>query len=403
VDRAVRRTGECSAVARGGGNPLCFGKWGQVIPIQGGKWYRVRVVFRHENIEDVNLHVLIALVWKVGEKPNVSCPTDHIEHFTESPDGWTVGEQVFRAPDQASALDLELYLRLTANGTVWWDEVEVRETAPVPPRLVRLATMKWRPAYPSTLERNLAELGRLLDEAAAQQADLICLPEMVNAISIPGSYEQWAEPIPGPAYAYLSAKAKAHSMYVLGCIYEREGDFIFNTAFLLDRQGGLVGKYRKVHLYWPEEREGVSPGDEFPVFQTDFGKVGVIICYDSWFAESVRVLALKGAEVVLCPNAGYEPRQVYGRAGDNAVYLVIATLNSDGAIISPRDEVLAEARFLNTVKVATVDLNDRITAHPNAGGTLNASPGGRRAMRHAPSLKLYQEISDEIRWHLTGG
>ena len=80
-------------------------------------------------------------------------------------------------------------------------------------------------------------------------------------------------------------------MYSVGCIYERDGDFIFNTAFLVDRAGELAGTYRKIHLYWPEEREGVSPGNELPVFDLDLGRVGIMICYDSWFPETAKLLA----------------------------------------------------------------------------------------------------------------
>ncbi|MEM2146528.1 MAG: carbon-nitrogen hydrolase family protein, partial [Candidatus Jordarchaeaceae archaeon] len=115
-------------------------------------------------------------------------------------------------------------------------------------------------------------------------------------------------------------KAKKYKAYICGCFYEREGDFAFNTAVLIDRKGRLVGKYRKTHPYWPEEPEGVSPGDDFPVFDTELGKIGIIICYDSWFAETSRILGLKGADIILFPNAGYERKLIPARAIDNNVY-----------------------------------------------------------------------------------
>ena len=64
------------------------------------------------------------------------------------------------------------------------------------------------------------------------------------------------------------------------------------------RDGKLAGAYRKTHLHWPEYRDGVTPGDEYPVFETDFGTIGLMICYDSWWPESARVLALRGAHIV---------------------------------------------------------------------------------------------------------
>jgi predicted amidohydrolase len=402
LDPEVRRSGRWTAAARGGGNARCFGKWGQVVPVAAGRHYRVRVVFRHAGLEDVNLNVLIALVWQLPGEPNRRSPTDHVSRFRLLPDGWTLGEGVFRAPDGCAALDVELYLRLTADGAVWWDRVEVVEVSPPPARTVKLAAVRWRPAGPSTLERNLAELSEVLDVAGQQRADLVCLPEMVNGAGRDLPYEELAEELRGPTFRLLRRKSRRYGMYSVGCIYERDGDFLFNTAFIVDRAGELAGTYRKVHLYWPEEREGVSPGDSFPVFDLDVGRVGIMICYDSWFPETVKLLALKGAELVLFPNAGSGEEQVLARSGDTAVYVVASTLNAPAFIADPACRVLARTATRGVI-TATVDLNDRGTAHPNAGGTLNASPGGRRAARHAPSHRLYREILAEVANHLGDG
>lgn len=400
LDERVHRTGRWAATARGGGNALCFGKWGQIVPVLAGRHYRVSVVFRHEGIEAVNTNLLLALVWQVPGKTNRYCPTDHIERFHVLPDGWTEGYGTFRAPTGCASLDVELYFRFAPQGTVWWDSVRVEEVPAPVARLATLAAVKWRPETPSTSERNLAELGDLLEKAGHLRADLACLPEMLNKGGMNQlTYEEIAEELRGPTYQLLAHKARQFGMYVLGCIYERDGDFLFNTAFLLDRAGELVGTYRKVHLYWPEEREGISPGDAFPVFQTDFGKVGVMTCYDSWFPEMARLLSLNGAEVVLFPSAGYGETQVLARPGDNAVYLVASAMNSPSLIATPDNRVLART-MVNGVVTATVDLNNRATASPNAGGTLNASPGGRVASRHAPSLTLYRDILARAADHL---
>jgi predicted amidohydrolase len=401
LDARERRSGRWAATARGDGNPLCFGKWGQVVPVAAGRHYRVNAVFRHKGIEAVNANVLIALVWQVPGKKNHACPTDHLSRFRLLPDGWTEGEGVFQAPNGCATLDLELYLRFAPQGTVWWDTVRVEEVPAPPPRRATLAAVRWRPDADATPERDLTQLGDLLDKAGHLGADLVCLPEMLNKGSRRhASYEEVAEELRGRTYHLLSGKAQQFGMYVLGCIYERDGDFLFNTAFLLDRAGDLVGTYRKVHLYWPEEREGISPGDSFPVFETDFGTVGVMICYDSWFPEMARILGLKGAEIVLFPSAGYGEEQVLARPGDNAVFLVASAMNSPALIAGPDSQVLARTA-VNGVATATVDLNNRGTAHPNAGGTLNASPGGRIASRHAPSLRMYREILDCVSDHLT--
>jgi predicted amidohydrolase len=401
LDERFRRSGRWSARASGAGNTHCFGKWGQVVPVPGARHYRVAVVFRHEGLEAVNVNLLAALVWRLPGRANRACPSDHLSRFRALPDGWTLAEGVFPSPAGCTALDLELYLRFAPRGTVWWDSVAVQEVPAPPPRTVTLAAVRWRPQAEGTQAQDLAELGELLDRAGRQGPDLVCLPEMLNLGSRRGAtYEEIAEELRGPTYQLLARKAREYGTYVLGCIYERDGALLFNTAFLLDRAGELAGTYRKVHLYWPEEREGISPGDAFPVLDADFGRVGVMICYDSWFPEAARILGLQGAEVLLFPSAGYGEEQVLARPGDNAAYLVASAMNSPALIAAPDGRVLARTA-VNGVVVATVDLADRGTAHPNAGGTLNASPGGRLASRHAPSLRLYEEMLARTRDHLS--
>jgi predicted amidohydrolase len=162
-----------------------------------------------------------------------------------------------------------------------------------------------------------------------------------------------------------------------------------------------VGKQRKIHPYWPEEPLGISPGDTFEVLPTDFGVVGIMICYDSWWPESARLLALKGAELILFPNAGYEEKILPARAIDNNVYIVAATLNSPAAIVNTRGELLAVSAVDN-VLTAEIDLNDRPKCHPNAGGNLNPGPGGARWARNAGSTRVDEEILAELRGGIRG-
>jgi predicted amidohydrolase len=217
-------------------------------------------------------------------------------------------------------------------------------------------------------------------------------------MNLSGSILASAETIPGPTSERLSSKAREYRMNVCGCFYERDGSHVFNAAALFNRDGELIGKYRKIHPYWPEEVDGCCPGDQLPVFSTDIGAVGLIICYDSWWAETTRLLALKGAELVLLPNAGYEPKLMPARAIDNGIYLAIASLYSPAAILNSMGELLAQTSE-NGLITATLDLADRPSPHPNAGGTLNASPAGRRATRNAANGRIYRELLDEIgRW-----
>jgi predicted amidohydrolase len=384
----------------GGGNRYCFGCWSKHVPVEGDKAYRLRVRFRFTGIEDPNLNILNMLIWRKGDRPENQCPQDYVEYLKR--DGkWVVGEQVFKAPTDADGVYINLLLRFSAGGEVWWDRVELTEDRVPGPRFVSVTTVCWSPPAPSTPERSLAFWANLLDSAGGGKPDLVCLPEAMNLASISRPSTDLAESIPGPTFNMLAEKAKQHGMYICGCFYELDGDFIFNTAVLLNRRGEMIGKYRKVHPYWPEEPDGCSPGDDLPVFKTDFGIVGIMICYDSWFAETVRLLALKGADLILFPNAGYAPKIMPARAIDNNVYIVIASLNGPGMILDTNGNILTETSVYGLIS-AKMDLNYRPSPHPNAGGTMNSSPGGRRGTRNSSSQRLYREILQEIaRWETT--
>jgi len=127
-----------------------------------------------------------------------------------------------------------------------------------------------------------------LDEAAAQGADLVLLPQ--QCVLTPG------EAIPGPISLAIAEKAKQHKMYVAGNVREKDGAKSYVTSFLVDRRGGLVGKYRKSHKM-PDET--MDLGDELPVFDVDFGRVAMRIGSDRFFPEIDLVYAARGARVVL--------------------------------------------------------------------------------------------------------
>lgn len=173
-------------------------------------------------------------------------------------------------------------------------------------------------------------------------------------------------------------------MYVAGGLYlrDRKRGRVFNACLLFDRDGQLVGRYDKNHLYTPElwSPASPSPGRAIPVFKTDFGTVGILICYDSWFPDVAELLALKGAEIILFPNAGYFRGLMPARAADNCVRFVVSSLhNSPGIWDSAGRDVTnpeadptncagvppqATARFVGTKQVrkarmvfATLDLS----------------------------------------------
>lgn len=176
-------------------------------------------------------------------------------------------------------------------------------------------------------------------------------------------------PLAENALAHVAAK---YGMYVVGCYYKLLDGKIWNVASLFDRAGNILGEHRKVHL--PAcERWQCAEGDAFEAFETDFGRVGMCICYDMMFQESVEMLSLKGAEIVFHPTYGYGWYDDIGeatlrvRANDNGVYIVTAKnyqFNRAGksSIIDHWGQVLADAGFAeNALVMKTIDLDVRKT------------------------------------------
>jgi predicted amidohydrolase len=178
-----------------------------------------------------------------------------------------------------------------------------------------------------------------------------------------------AEPIPGPATERLGAAARRNDVWVVAGLTERQDGVVYNTAVLFDRRGRIAGTYRKVHLPREEWKQGIRPGHRYPVFETDFGKIAMQICYDWFFPEPTAIFAMKGAEIVLAPTWGNtlpdEDGMVNGestfrvRARDNGVYMVPSVYSGNSLVIDPMGRMLASNNGSEGVFWAEVDLNAR--------------------------------------------
>ncbi len=153
--------------------------------------------------------------------------------------------------------------------------------------------------------------------------------------------------------------ARRRHAYIIAGLYEREAPAVYNTAVLIDRDGRLAGKYRKVYIPREEIEAGLTPGNSFPVFRTDFGRIGMMICWDSQYADPARALALKGAEVILVPIWDGNATLIKARAIENQVFLVTSTYGDSSLVLDPNGETQAIATENGTVAVATIDLNRR--------------------------------------------
>ncbi len=206
---------------------------------------------------------------------------------------------------------------------------------------LKIACIQMEP-HVGDLEGNLATSVRLIETAAQQGARLIVLPELTSSGYVFENREEavsLAEEIPnGPAVAEWIAVARRLDVHIVAGVAESDGPFLYNTAVLVGPEG-FVGKYRKLHL-WDIEQMYFTPGNlGVPVFETPYGRIGLIICYDGWFPESYRLCALQGADLVCVPtNWVPMPEQPTGREA-MATILTMAAAQTNSIFIACADRV----------------------------------------------------------------
>jgi N-carbamoylputrescine amidase len=173
-------------------------------------------------------------------------------------------------------------------------------------------------------ERNFDRAVELTREAAANGAQIVCLPELFRSLYFCQTEDHanfaLAEPVPGPSTEALSRVAADLGVVIIASLFEKRAEGLYhNTAAVLDADGRYLGKYRKMHI--PDdplfyEKFYFAPGDlGFKVFDTRVAKPGVLVCWDQWYPEAARLTALRGAEVLFYPTAiGWHPseKEQYG-------------------------------------------------------------------------------------------
>ncbi|HZO80224.1 MAG TPA: carbon-nitrogen hydrolase [Candidatus Binataceae bacterium] len=167
---------------------------------------------------------------------------------------------------------------------------------------------------------NLDKAVAKIEEAATHGARVVCLQELFRSRYFCQAEEvrnfDLAEPIPGPTTQALGELAAAHRVVIVGSVFERRAEGVYhNTAVVLDADGRLVGRYRKMHIpddphYY--EKFYFTPGDlDFSAHRTAYATVGALVCWDQWFPEAARLVALAGAQIVFYPTAiGWERGEV---------------------------------------------------------------------------------------------
>ena len=358
VDTTHYRTEPGSLAISGNSNAAAYGGWEYLAPgISAGKWYRFAAYYRAEGLEDESLQVVARLDWRTADGKVAGRPDYPYEIVRDGE--WTCVRLDAPAPEKAAAVKIELYLANAPHATVWWDDISFEEIANPGQRTVTVAAVKFYPHNTGSAAENVRQFLDLLERAVPEKTDVILLPEGMTVAGTGKTDVDVAEPLPGPTTERLGELARRKHAYIVAGIYEREAPAVYNTAVLIDRSGRLIGKYRKVYLPREEIEAGLTPGSDYPVFRTDFGKIGVMICWDSEYADPARALALKGAEMILMPIWDGNATLIKARAIENHVFLSTSSYGDASLILDPNGESQAVATENGTVATAKVDLNRR--------------------------------------------
>jgi predicted amidohydrolase len=360
----------------------------KTFPVTGGKTYRFHALRKTTNVDSPRRSTPARIVWQDDRdnpvpadvparreqdgRPVPSAEPEHPLDGKTDGQGWTKLTARYRAPTRARRATVELHLQWASNAQARWSVATFEEADPEPARKVRLATVHHRPTGKSP-RANCEEYAPLVAEAARRGADLVVLGETVPYVGVGKKPHEVAEAIPGPSTRYFGGLARKHGLHIVVSLYERAGRVVYNTAVLLGPDGRVIGKYRKVCLPHAEIEAGVMPGSEYPVFETKFGRVGMMVCYDGFFPEVARELAKRGAEVIAWPVWGCDPLLARARANENRVFIVSSTYMGAGAnwmlsAVYGRDgNPLAVAGKWDTVAVTEVDLGERYVGPYNLG------------------------------------
>ena len=344
----------------GKGDRAVDGKWVRRVGVAGGGHVVFNARYQAKNVDTPLRSVVASVLWFDARGGPVERAEFPLTVPVADGQGWRRVTATYRVPDAAKEARIELRLRWAPAGEVVWRDVELKPTDPPAPRPVKVASVNHRPRKTKSPGQNLEQFGKFIEEAAAAKADIICLPEGITVCGNGLKYVDAAESIPGPSTEFLGGCAAKANAYVVAGIYERDGQTVYNTSVLMSRDGKVAGKYRKVCLPREEIDGGITPGTEYPVFDTDFGRIGMMICWDVSYPEVARELAARGAEMILMPIWGGNETLAKARAIENQVYVVASGYDFRTAIYDRAGEPIARSPDKSGVIYADLDLNERM-------------------------------------------
>lgn len=220
-------------------------------------------------------------------------------------------------------------------------------------------------------EYMLGLAGRCIDDGA----DLVFFPEAYQYTQDRDIIYRTSEMLETAAEwkEKCSAVAKSSGTYIVPWDFEIDGGKIYNTSYIIDRGGNEIGRYRKVHLTHSELESGLTNGKSFPVFDLDFGRIGIMICFDNYFPESARILGNSGASLVLYPLYGDTliPQwelKMRARAVDNSMYVASCQIGGQldiayTGMVNKNGEVICRLDSFGTHRVVEIEPDRCVITH----------------------------------------
>ncbi len=339
------------------------GKWIAEVDVTPG-WYDFSVSCKSE-CNPTDLYVIYTTLRKEPDKNgSMWLVREHAENCEER-DGRYFFTDKIEVTEECCKVRVELWLKGKRCDVQWFAPSLIPAEAPKP-RMVRVANAFLDRVPGRTLEWNKERILAAIDRAAKVNPDVILLSEcMYHFGTAVNGYDARLKRT-DPFIVQIQAKAKEYNSYIIFNLTLDEGLEFYNSSLLIDRGGNIIGDQRKTHITVTELDRGTSPGEGYNTFDTDFGRIGIMICWDHYFSSTTEEMIKKGAEIVFVSTIGDASEKSIARAMDSGVHYVICghhTENKHGwgpsKIISPSGEILGNSDDENEVVWADIDLNQK--------------------------------------------
>ncbi len=381
----TERSEDTLAIAANG-TRTCIGGWQVTYSgVEAGKMYEITAHAQFQDVDHARDVLRCEAYWGPLDRDTARRNNAKVLSWDYLLPEWNGNSVQFlrrlTAPKRADCLTVRYTFRWSVKGASEWQlpnviATEVAEASKPVKICVATGRRSDRNRHFASIRDNVDLYARLCRVACEREKpDLIVLPEIALQYGIQGSPLELAVPVPSADTEPFADIARDYGAYVLLGVIERDGDAVHNTAALFAPDGRVDGKYRKVHLAVGGEMDsGILPGDDFPVFNTEIGRIGCNICMDSSAAESSRMIGLNGADFLLLPIMGdhrawhpedhsWDAQRFRGimqtRALDNQLCMVVAVNRAEGSCIIDRTgHVLAWNDGSEPFVSAEVDLVD---------------------------------------------